>query len=35
VFFTFAKNERSHDTHEADLVRVPFITPDLIQKYMP
>jgi quercetin dioxygenase-like cupin family protein len=35
VFFTFAKNERSHDAHESDLVRVPFITSDLIKKYLP
>ena len=34
VFYTFAKNERSHDMHESDVVRVPFITPDLIKKYI-
>ena len=35
VFYTFAKNERSHDMHESDVVRVPFITPNLIKKYIP
>jgi quercetin dioxygenase-like cupin family protein len=29
VIYTFAKNVRNHDTHEADLVRVEFITPEI------
>lgn len=27
VIYTFAKNVRNHESHEADLVRVEFITP--------
>lgn len=35
TIYTFAKNVRDHDTHEADLVRVEFITPALVDKYLP
>lgn len=34
VFFTFAKNVRSHENHEQDLVRVPFISEDVLKKYL-
>ncbi len=37
VFFTMAKNIRSHDSHESDLIRVDFINadvlPELLHKY--
>lgn len=35
VFYTFAKNIRSHDNHESDLERVSFITPEVIARYIP
>ena len=35
IFYTFAKNVRSHDNHEADLQRVSFVTPEVIAHYMP
>lgn len=35
VFYTFAKNVRSHDNHESDLQRVSFVTPEVIARYMP
>ena len=35
VIYTFAKNVRSHDNHEADLVRVPFVSREIIERYMP
>lgn len=35
VFYTFAKNVRSHDNHESDLQRVLFITPEVIARYIP
>lgn len=35
VIMTFAKNVRSHDNHEADLVRVEFVTPAVVDKYLP
>jgi len=35
VFYTFAKNVRSHDNHESDLQRVTFVTPEVIARYMP
>jgi len=35
TFITMAKNVRSHDSHEADLVRVEFITSDIASKYVP
>jgi dTDP-4-dehydrorhamnose 3,5-epimerase-like enzyme len=35
VIMTFAKNVRSHDNHEADLVRVEYVTPEVIAKYVP
>lgn len=31
VIMTFARNVRSHDNHEADVVRVEFINPDLVK----
>lgn len=31
---TFARNIRSHDNHEADLVRVEFITPKIVERYV-
>lgn len=34
VIYTFAKNVRSHENHEADVVRVEFITPDIARKYL-
>lgn len=34
VFFTFAKNIRSHESHESDLVRVTFITEEVAKKYL-
>ncbi len=34
VFYTFAKNIRSHESHESDLVRVEFITPAIVEKYL-
>ena len=30
VIYTFAKNKRSHEEHEADLKRVDFITPSVL-----
>lgn len=35
VFYTFAKNVRSHDNHESDLQRVAFVTPEVIARYVP
>lgn len=35
IIFTFAKNVRSHDSHEADLVRVDFVTPEIVDRYLP
>lgn len=35
VIFTFAKNVRDHETHEADLVRVDFITPEIVARLLP
>lgn len=34
VVFTFARNVRTHDNHEADLVRVEFVTPEIASKYL-
>lgn len=34
VLITLAKNVRSHAEHEADLVRVQFITPELAREYV-
>jgi hypothetical protein len=34
IFYTFAKNERSHNSHESDVIRVSFITLELIEKYL-
>jgi dTDP-4-dehydrorhamnose 3,5-epimerase-like enzyme len=31
---TMAKNVRSHESHEADLVRVEFITPEKLESYV-
>ena len=33
VFFTFAKNIRSHNDHELDVIRVEFITQEMISKF--
>jgi quercetin dioxygenase-like cupin family protein len=30
VIYTFAKNVRNHDNHEADVVRVEFVTPSVV-----
>lgn len=35
TIFTFAKNVRSHENHEADLVRVEFVTPEIADRYVP
>ncbi len=35
VILTFAKNVRSHDNHEADLMRVQYVTPEIAAKYVP
>lgn len=35
VIFTFAQNVRSHDNHEADLVRVAFVTPEIANRFVP
>lgn len=35
VIFTFAKNVRSHDSHEADLKRVTFVTPAVVAYHVP
>lgn len=35
IIFTFAKNKRTHEEHESDVVRVDFVTPDIIAKYVP
>lgn len=34
VIFTFAKNRRSHVEHEADLIRVAFITPEIARGFI-
>jgi hypothetical protein len=34
VFFTFAKNIRSHDSHESDLIRVPFINQEIADTFL-
>lgn len=34
VIFTFAKNVRTHENHEADLVRVEFVTDAVAAKYL-
>lgn len=34
IFVTMAKNVRSHESHEADLVRVEFITPEKLESYV-
>ncbi len=35
VIYTLAKNVRTHEEHEADLVRVQFITPELVDRFLP
>lgn len=35
VIYTFAKRRRTHEEHEADVVRVEFVTPTVIDKYLP
>lgn len=34
VIYTFAKNKRSHEEHEADLKRVSFITPSILSEFL-
>jgi hypothetical protein len=34
VFFTFARNIRSHESHESDLVRVSFVTDDVARRFL-
>lgn len=34
IFFTFAKNIRSHESHESDLVRVSFITDKIAESFL-
>lgn len=34
VFFTFAKNVRTHENHESDLERVAFVTPEIAALYL-
>jgi len=34
LIFTFAKNVRSHEEHEADLVRVEFIAPVIASEFL-
>jgi hypothetical protein len=34
IFITMARNVRSHENHEADLVRVEFITNDRLSDYL-
>lgn len=35
TFVTMAKNVRSHESHEADLVRVEFVTPATVRELVP
>jgi dTDP-4-dehydrorhamnose 3,5-epimerase-like enzyme len=34
VIITWSKRRRDHESHEADVVRVEFITPDVAAKYL-
>jgi len=34
VFYTFATNIRNHENHESDVVRVSFITKDIVEKFV-
>lgn len=34
VFITFARNVRSHEKHEEDVVRMPFITPEIAADFL-
>ena len=34
VIYTFARNVRSHDNHEADLERVSFVTPEIAADFL-
>jgi hypothetical protein len=34
VFVTLAKNVRSHESHESDLVRVEFVTPEILSRLL-
>jgi quercetin dioxygenase-like cupin family protein len=34
TIYTFAKNIRSHDNHESDLIRVSFVTQEIIDQYV-
>jgi quercetin dioxygenase-like cupin family protein len=35
VILTFAKKKRDHESHEADVVRVEYITPEIAEMYVP
>lgn len=35
VIYTFAKNVRTHEEHEADVVRVEYVTSEVIDRYLP
>jgi len=34
VILTFARNRRDHDSHESDVVRVEFVTPEVAARYV-
>lgn len=34
VLYTFARNTRTHENHEADVVRVEFVTPDVAKLFL-
>lgn len=34
LILTFAKRVRSHEEHEKDVVRVPFLTPEIVSEYV-
>jgi len=34
LILTFAKRVRSHEEHEKDVVRVPFLTPEIVREYV-
>lgn len=34
VIYTFARNVRSHENHEADLVRVDFVTSEVVKRFL-
>lgn len=35
VFYTFAKNIRNHEGHESDVMRISFISDEILKKYIP